>query len=341
TGLPERIGGGKNFDYRFAWVRDAGYTIEAFLTAGAELEANAALCWLLAQLRTVGPRVCYRLNGGAVPEPERLPMPGYRGSQPVLVGNAAAAQTQHGVYGDIFETAAHFVARGHLLDPSNAEMLAHLADQCADRWRMPDAGMWELEEQRHYTMSKISCWQALDGAVELADGGQLPTTCRERWARERDRVRDWIEFEGWCDSRQAYLMHPDGPALDASLTLAVRFGFPNHDRLRSTLDAIDRELGSGPFHYRYSGMDRQEGCFLACSFWMIEARARLGQAADAAAWLDRLSAALGADAGILPEMVDPASNAFLGNLPQGLSHLAHIAALSALAAGPERRWSVP
>lgn len=333
TSLPEGIGGTKNWDYRYAWVRDAGYTIEAFLAAGAQAEAKAAFTWLLTQLRDHGTRVCYNLGGGVVAGERHWDMPGYRGSRPVRTGNQATDQQQHGVYGDIFETAARFVNCGNILDSASAELLSRLADECADRWRLPDAGIWELEEPHHYTMSKVSCWQALARAVELADGGQLPTTCRERWSRERDRIAAWIEAECWSESEQAFVMYPGTDRLDASVALAVRFGFDGADRLRATLTAIDRRLGAGPFHYRYSGMEREEGCFIACSFWMAEAWALLGDRDAARRRLDALHAALAHGNGILAEMIDPKSGAFLGNTPQGLSHLAHVMALAAVA-GP-------
>jgi GH15 family glucan-1,4-alpha-glucosidase len=330
TSVPEGIGGNKNWDYRYAWIRDAGYTIKAFLAAGAEAEAKAAFTWLLNQLRETGTRVCYTLGGGAVPPVSEWRMPGYRGSQPVVTGNLATDQQQHGVYGDIFETAACFVACGNILDSASAELLSHLADECADRWRTPDAGMWELEDEQHYTMSKVSCWQALARAVELADQGQLPTTCRERWSRERDRVARWIEEQCWSDDLQSFVMYPGSDKIDASMALAVRFGFDGRERLKLTLDAIDRELGAGAFHYRYSGMDKEEGCFIACSFWMVEALAELGHRDEARTRLKRITAALSHGNGILSEMIDPGTGAFLGNLPQGLSHLAHVMALAAL-----------
>ncbi|MEH3108262.1 MAG: glycoside hydrolase family 15 protein [Sphingomonas fennica] len=331
TSVPEGIGGDKNWDYRYAWVRDAGYTIKAFLAAGAEAEAKAAFTWLIDRLRNVGCRVVYTLGGEAVPAVSHWAMPGYRGSRPVVTGNLATDQVQHGVYGDIFETAHRFVGCGNILDGASAELLSRLADRCADAWRTPDAGIWELEDEQHYTMSKISCWQALARAVELADQGQLPTTCRERWARERDRIKAWIEAECWSESRQAFVMHPGSDRLDAALALSVRFGFDGRERMRRTLEAIDRELGAGPFHYRYTGMDKEEGCFLACSFWMAEAWALLGERDAARARIAALEAGLSHGSGILAEMVDPATGAFLGNLPQGLSHLAHVMALSVLA----------
>lgn len=327
TSLPEGIGGSKNYDYRYAWVRDAGYTIKAFLRIGAHAEAKAAFTWLLRRLGEAEPQVCYTLNGDPVPGEKEIAVSGYRQSRPVRVGNLAGGQHQHGIYGDIFETASRFVACGNFLDSASAETLSHLADACADRWRQPDAGIWELPEERHYTMSKISCWQALARAVELADQGQIPTTCRDRWARERDRVEAWIGEHCWSEERGAYLMHPDSDALDASLALAVRFEFDGQDRLARTLDAIDRELGKGAFHYRYSGVEKEEACFLACTFWMIEARALLGQREAAQAAFDAATEALDSrGAGLYAEMIDPDTGHYLGNMPQGLTHLAVIQA---------------
>lgn len=353
TSLPERIGGDKNYDYRYAWIRDAGYTIKAFLLINAHAEAKAAFTWLLKQLKHEGPLVVYALSGGPVVPLHDIPIGGYRGSQPVRVGNLASNQFQLGVYGDIFETAACFVAEGNLLDSDSAETLSRLADHCADGWRRPDHGIWELPDARHFTMSKISAWQALDRAVQLADIGHLPTTCRDRWQRERDRIVAWIDTHCWSEKHDAYAFYAGSDKLDASLALAVRFGFDNKDRLRRTVAAIDRELASGPYHYRYSEADKEEGCFLSCSFWMIEAKALLGDSKAARADLTALTTALRKTAaeqgwqgdernadcrteshihptiglGILPEMIDPASGAFLGNLPQGLSHLALIHAL--------------
>jgi len=332
TSLPERIGGRKNWDYRYAWVRDAGYTIEAFLAAGLQNEAKAAFTWLLKRVKRHGALVCYTLGGDLVPDADEIDVPGYRGSRPVQSGNRANVQVQHGVWGDIFETAARFVECGNILDADSAETLSHLADACADGWRAKDAGIWELEELRHYTNSKISCWQALARAVELADQGQLPTTCRDRWERERDRVAAWIDANCWSEDKGAYLFYPEADGLDASVALAVRFRFgEGSDRVARTLDAIDRELGSGPFHYRYHGADAEEGCFLACTFWMVEARARLGQRDRAEAMLAAAAAALDRGVGAWTEMADPETGAYLGNMPQGLTHLAHITALDALA----------
>ena len=330
SSLPEGIGGLKNYDYRYAWIRDAGYVIKAFLRLGAQAEANAALGWLMRHIGEHGAQVLYTLSGGRVPPEREIDLPGYRGSRPVRTGNAASRQHQHGIYGDIFETAARFVAEGNMLDPRTGTLLAELADQCAESWKLKDAGIWELPEAEHYTGSKISCWQALARAVELADGGHLPGACRDRWARTRDRIAGWIDAHCWSEAQQAYVMHPGTEKLDASLALAVRFRFGNPERLAGTCRAIDRELGRGPYHYRYTGVEAEEGCFLACTFWLVEAKALLGQGQEAADAFEAVVTALDRNSGTYAEMADPVSGAYLGNLPQGLTHLALIQAAATL-----------
>ena len=336
TSLPEGFGSGKNYDYRFAWVRDASYTIRAFLRIGADAEAKAALTWLLKCLGECGPRVCYKLEGALAEDVTEHDLPGYRGEKPVVSGNQAAAQRQHGVFGDIFETAARFVTAGHVLDPASGAVLAGLADQALESWRTKDSGIWELAELQHYTMSKIGLWQGLARGVELADGGHIPATNAERWARGRDRVAAWIEANCWSAERQAYVMFPGSDRLDASLALAVRFGFDGRERLEKTVQAIDAELGAGAFHHRYTGVEADEGCFIACTFWLIEALALLGHAREADRRFAQALERLGHGTGILPEMIDPDTGAYLGNLPQGLTHLALIqtaATLSECASG--------
>lgn len=266
----------------------------------------------------------------------RVNLPGYKNSPPV-VGNDARDQLQHGVFGDIFETARCFIDSGNILDSPSAMLLAGLADQYADCWRQADAGIWELQETRHYTMSKISCWQALSRAIELADGGHLPTTCRERWDRERQRIQAWIEQHCWSERRQAYVFYPGTDRLDASVALAVRIGYPSPKRLRSTLEAVQVELGAGAFHYRYSQAYEEEGCFLACTFWIIEAWALLGECERGESALHAAVKGLEHGVGIYSEMIDPSTGNFLGNLPQGLTHLAAMRATLAISGyGPER-----
>ncbi len=327
TSLPERIGGERNYDYRYAWVRDAAYTLDAFLRLNQIPEAQAALAWLVSRLEEQGVTVCYRLDGSPVPPVEPLGLPGYEGSLPVVTGNAAGAQHQHGVYGDIFQAASLFVEGGSVLDQGTASTLSCIADQCADRWRQKDSGIWELEELEHYTMSKVSCWQALFRAVQLAEKGHLPSTCVPRWLRERDRIESWVNEHCWSDKKQAYTFYAGSDALDASMTLAAYFGFPQKERLSLTCTALQKELQHGPWVYRFSGAEKQEGAFLACTFWLATALAKLDRQEEATRLMDQAFAQLPAGVGILSEMVDVKTGDFLGNLPQGLSHLAVVHAL--------------
>ncbi len=331
NGLPERIGGAKNYDYRYSWIRDAAYTIKAFLRVGAVEEAKAAFSWMTATIeRHDGLHIMYSLDGNLAPDQEEVDVPGYRGSTPVLHGNLARKQLQLGVYGDILETAALFVEQGHVLDLVTRRLLADLADECADQWGRKDAGIWELEQQEHYTMSKLGCWTALDRAMRLATAGQIDARRCERWRRQRDHIRDWVDAHCWSESRQAYTMYAGTEKLDAALLLATRFGFERTDRLAATREAIRSELSAGPLLYRYSGMQAEEGGFLACSFWLVEAYALLGDVTTAKAQLDLLLAFTGNNLGLLNEQQDPSSGAMLGNMPQALSHLALIHAVLSL-----------
>ena len=333
TSLPERLGGAKNYDYRYAWLRDVTYTIKAFLRVGATAEAQAAFSWLTLTMRRHGGSLAtmYMLDGGDVPGETLLDLPGYQASLPVRRGNRAAAQLQLGMFGDLFETASLFVAEGHVLDLATRKLLADAADRCARIWRSRDSGIWELERREHYTLSKISCWLALDRAVSLAGIGQLDSRRVPAWRRARDQVADWIETKCWSEARQAYTFYAGSGELDASLLLAVRFGYANKARLAATRDAVQRELGCGPHVYRYSGMQAEEGAFIACGFWLVEAFALLGERARAVAQMDAMLAACGGNLGLLHEQIDPANGAMLGNVPQALSHLALIHAACALA----------
>ena len=332
TSLPERLGGDKNYDYRYAWLRDVTYTIKAFLRVGATAEAQAAFSWLTRTLRRRGGTLAtmFTLDGEDVTGDSVLDLPGYRGSTPVRRGNKAGIQLQLGMYGDLFETASLFVAQGHVLDLATRKLLADAADRCVDDWHRKDSGIWELEACEHYTLSKIGCWLALDRAVSLAGLGQMDGSRADIWRRERDHVLDWIETRCWSEDRQAYVFYAGSDKLDAALLLAVRFGFPSKARLAATRDAVQRELGRGPHIYRYSGMQSEEGAFIACGFWLVEAFALLGERAKAEVQMDAMLTACGKILGLLHEQIDPASGAALGNVPQALSHLALIHAACAL-----------
>lgn len=325
TSLPERVGGTKNWDYRFSWIRDASFTVDALLTCGLQEEAHASIAWLLDAVRrdADGPHVFYALNGEVSQDIREAPAAGYRNSGPVRVGNDAIGQRQLGIYGDFFGTIARWVAGGQLLDTATSRQLADLADRCADQWRSPDAGIWELGQRRHYTISKIGCWHALTRAAELSECGAISGD-GSRWRSEAARVRDWIEEHCWSQRRLSYTFFAGGDELDAAVLLGARFGYGEPARMASTVDAIESELGAGDgLLYRYTGMREEEECFLACSYWMAEALALTGRPERGRELLGQL-ADVAVPLGLLSEMVVPSTGELMGNLPQALSHLAHI-----------------
>ncbi|WP_337266890.1 glycoside hydrolase family 15 protein [Oryzifoliimicrobium ureilyticus] len=329
AGLPERLGGDKNYDYRYAWVRDACYTVKALLRVGALAESVAAFSWLMKTVadRRHDPMVVYTLRGEHVPEETTINVPGYQFSKPVRVGNRASNQVQLSCFGDIFETAALFVSLGHILDERSSHLLADLADECVDRWRSKDSGIWELEQLQHYTFSKIGCWLALSRAVELSHAGHINEEHAAHWANERDNIRTWIDENCWSADKQSYVFFAGTDRLDAALLLTTRFGFEHDDRLRRTRAAIEKELSVGSLVYRYTGAEREEGAFVACSCWLVEAYAFLGEPTEAETRLCLLLEKLGNNFGLLGEEIDPLTGAALGNMPQGLSHLALLHAI--------------
>jgi len=333
-GLPERIGGDRNYDYRYAWLRDANLTLQAMLAIGARDQVHVSLGWMLRTIRSTQPRLrpMYRLNGEPVLDDEALALDGYRSSRPVLLGNGAQDQLQLGNFGDLFDMAHHYVEDGFALAPEQGRRLAEAADFLCGQWRRQDSGIWELPELRDYTQSKLASWIALDRAVELAERGELPAEGAERWRRERAAIADFLARRCWSPARQSYTRAADSDELDAAVLLAGRGAWlrDQPERFATTIDAIRRELGAGgPLLYRYSGMQDEEGAFLACSFWLVDALARTGRVDDATTTLEQLLP-LANDVGLFSEEIDPGDGAFLGNLPQALTHLALINAICAI-----------
>ena len=330
TSLPESIGGPKNWDYRFSWIRDAALTIDALSTCGMTEEVHAAVTWLLDTVRRNGPdvHVMYTLTGDRPEGSSHAPVPGYQHSQPVMIGNTASGQVQLGVYGDLFSTVADWVFGGHVLDVATARQLADLADRCADVWRHDDAGIWELHENKPYTSSKMNCWRALDRAARLADAGHLSGPVG-RWRAEADLIKAWVDEHCWSERKHAYTFYAGTDDLDASVLLGAQFGFDQGPRMKSTIAAVAAELGVGPLLYRYSGVDREEETFIACAYWRVEALARLDQHEEAEQLMTELDA-IASPLGLLSEMCTPGTNQLVGNIPQALSHLALIQAAAAL-----------
>ncbi|MEH3053145.1 MAG: glycoside hydrolase family 15 protein [Patulibacter minatonensis] len=339
TSLPETPGGGKHWDYRYAWVRDVAYSVKALLRIGGTEEAQAGFAWLVDAIDGDDDallRPFFTLRGDEPPAATADSLPGYRGHGPVVIGNDARDQLQLGCFGDVLETAELFCRRGNHLDARTARVLERLAETCAGAWRQPDSGMWELEDERQYTMSKIGCWLALRRAADLAEAGQIADTAAgERWAAEAEAVAAWVDEHCWSTEREAYVEFAGADTLDAALLLATRFGFPRPDRLDRTRAAVQAELATGPLVHRLSRTRHEEGAFLACSFWLVEALVFGGHFDAAQRTMDELLAATSHDLGLMSEMVAPATGAFLGNLPQGLSHLAMIHAALALRDGGE------
>lgn len=341
TSLPEVVGSQRNFDYRYGWVRDCSFMIDALSRLGLSEQVASSLSWLLAAVQRTAPavHVFYRLNGepatGNMEKKDLLD--GYMESSPVMVGNKAAAQTQHGSYGDLFGAVGRFVDHGGRLDTQTGLTLAKLADQLCDEWPKPDAGLWELGSYERYTSSLINSWTALHRACRLAEKGEMPQLHLERWRRTRDAIHAYADTHCWSERKSSYTFYAGTEGLDAATLLAARTGFLKGDdpRLWTTIDAIRTELtAEGPLLYRYSGADKEEHAFVACTFWLIEALSYAGRTQEAGELLDG-AVRYGNDLGLWSEEIDPSDASLLGNFPIGISHLSVIGAITSYAAALE------
>jgi GH15 family glucan-1,4-alpha-glucosidase len=331
-GLPERIGGDRNYDYRYAWLRDMNLTLEAMLRLGYRDQVHTSLAWMFGAVRRTLPRLrpMYRLDGTPALPARRLALDGYRGSRPVVAGNPAQDQLQLGNFGDVLDMTRAYVSGGGALGPRTAVELAEVADHLCRVWRRPDSGVWELPDRGQYTQGKLAAWLALTHAAELAELGGLPGHRAGAWRREAGAIERYLRTRCWSERQRSYVRAAGSDELDAAVLLAARGSFLEQDRprLSATIDAVRRELGAGgPLVYRYSGMEDQEGAFLACSFWVAEALARAGRLEEAAEAIDAL-VGMANDVGLYAEEIDPTTGEFLGNLPQALVHLALVSAAS-------------
>jgi GH15 family glucan-1,4-alpha-glucosidase len=339
TSLPEEIGGKRNWDYRFCWIRDSNFMIDALLQLGCFDEARSLFWWFMQATALTEPevRVLYRLDGGIDPRVRErvLDLEGYRGSRPVRIGNGAVEQAQHDIYGALFETAWLYSQSGHLIDGDTGAVLGRIADHVCEIWRRPDSGIWEVRNGPfHFTHSKVMCWVALDRAARLADQGRLPSRHATRWRQEAAAIETYVEGECWSEELRSYTRIAGGRDVDASLLMLpiVDYGDPRGDRTRGTIEAVIRLLREGDVVYRYradDGLPGDEGCFLNCSFWLVSALAQCGRQDDACLLMERLIARAN-DVGLYSEEIDPKTGAFLGNFPQALVHLALIDAAMAV-----------
>jgi alpha,alpha-trehalase len=345
TSLPEAVGGERNWDYRFAWIRDASLTLEALYIGACSDEAENFVSFMTSSAGggygvDHSLQIMYGVAGEHDLSERELPhLRGWRDSRPVRIGNGAWQQTQLDVYGELLNSLHLYRERLGELHPEIQHFAAELADSAARRWREPDAGMWEMRGQpRHHLSSKVLCWTALDRAVKLAPHLGVHAKANE-WATERDAVRAAVLERGWSQARGAYAQSFDSDELDAAALLMPLVGFlPASDsRMRATIDAVARELTDDGLVVRYrsiaglnpDGLSGEEGTFVICSFWLVACLAQTGESERARALFDRV-VGYANDVGLLAEEIDTRTGELLGNVPQAFSHVGLIIAAHAL-----------
>jgi GH15 family glucan-1,4-alpha-glucosidase len=336
TSLPEEIGGERNWDYRFSWIRDASFTAQALVALGHRDEAADFLHWaerVCMQNDVEGRlRLMYRLDGGTDISESELPhLDGYRNSQPVRIGNKAADQFQLDIYGELLGAAYELARLGESIDAKLWRFLSRVADKACSRWQKPDYGIWEVRsEPRHFVYSKLMVWVALDRALRLADRFGLEAD-RARWRHTRAAVHAEICERGWNEERGAFVQAYGSDALDAANLMMGPVGFlPIEDpRVQATIDRSLEELTENGLVFRYrtdatdDGLEGHEGAFGLTTFWMIDALALSGRLDEARAMFEGVARRAN-HVGLYAEEFDPGSGAFLGNFPQAFSHIGFI-----------------
>jgi GH15 family glucan-1,4-alpha-glucosidase len=338
--LPETVGGERNWDYRFSWIRDSSLTLEALYIGACTDEAEEFVSFMTS---SAGGRagegslqIMYGIGGEHdLSERELDHLPGWRGSRPVRVGNGAWNQVQLDVYGELLNAIHVYNARLGDLHPEIRAFIADLADTAARRWHERDSGIWEMRgDPLHHLSSKVMCWTALDRAVKLAP--QLGEHAKlQEWTAARDAIREAILTRGWSEKRQAFAQAFDSDELDAAVLLMPIYGFlPATDpRMRSTIEAVARDLTEDGLVLRYrnqegvnaDGLSGEEGTFVICSFWLVDCLAKAGEVERAEALYEQL-AGYANDLGLLAEEIDTATGEQLGNFPQAYSHIGLITA---------------
>jgi GH15 family glucan-1,4-alpha-glucosidase len=340
TSLPEEIGGERNWDYRYSWLRDSALTLNALFALGYADEANEYMAWLR---RTTAGRaeelqIMYGVGGERyLPEVELDHLEGYRGSRPVRIGNGAAQQFQLDVFGELLDTAWLYRRNGGEIDDVFWELLRDVADVVARKWSEPDNGIWEIRgDPKHFTYSKVMAWVAVDRVIRLAELDAREVDL-DSLRSLRDQIRAVVERDGVDPASGAFTQSfGDGGKLDASNLMIPIVGFVPHGdpRARATSDRIAAELSADGFVYRYitdgvDGLSGEEATFAICSFWLVECLARAGETDRARELFERLLGFCN-DVGLLAEEIDPHSGELIGNFPQAFSHLGLIQAAIAL-----------
>ncbi|MGH8897923.1 MAG: glycoside hydrolase family 15 protein [Egibacteraceae bacterium] len=337
TSLPEDLGGERNWDYRYAWIRDSTLALAALSIVGHDEVARGFRDFLMRSAAGSAQdlQIMYGVTGRrSLPEIE-LDLDGYRGSRPVRVGNSAAKQVQHDMYGHILDT-AHLWHRTHEeLDPGEWRFLSQLVDAAADRWTAPDRGIWEIRgEPQHFTSSKVMLWVALDRGIKTAEEADFADTSRLGWWRRvRDEIREAVDRRGVHPTDGHYVQAFGSTEVDAALLLLPTVGYcaATDERMVRTVEAIRRDLAVPPdgFLRRYrtssnhDGLRGSEGTFLMCTFWLVDVLALQGRLDEASALFERLLTC-GNDLGLYAEQYDPHTGELLGNFPQAFTHMALI-----------------
>lgn len=336
TSLPESIGRDLNWDYRFAWLRDAAFTVHALFGLGYKDDAEAFVDWLLHATRLTRPKllVAYDVFGELTPPERKLShLNGYADSRPVRIGNAASKQVQLDIYGEVVEAVSHFIGENDCLDREMQKMLGQCAEYVCEHWREPDNGIWEYrDERRHYTHSLLMCWVALDRILKMQARGQLNGISVEKCEEAKEHIRVDIEAHAWNQTQQIYAQACGSDAVDASVLLLAYYGFEEagSQRMQKTHMRIREKLipRLGLVYRNERSLELREGAFALCSFWEVDFLARAGKHQEAR---DVFEAALAYanDLDLFSEEIDPETGAALGNFPQAFTHLGVInAALS-------------
>jgi GH15 family glucan-1,4-alpha-glucosidase len=355
TSLPEDVGGERNWDYRYTWVRDASFTMDALWVAACPDEASDFLAFLTTAAATSLERgealqIMFGVGGERDLSERTLPhLSGWRNSRPVRVGNGAWAQQQVDVYGELLDAAHRLRDQIGDIDDDTRAFLVGCADAAAVRWREKDQGIWEVRgEPRHFLYSKVMCWVALDRAIALAEDLRRPDKVEE-WAAARDEIHAEVTSQGWSDTAAAFTQSFGSDDLDASNLMLPIVGFlPADDpRMKATIDAIAARLTDDKgLVYRYrteggvDGLAGDEGTFLLCTFWLAQAQAMAGDVDSARRTFER-AAGYANDVGLLAEEVDPVTGEMLGNFPQAFSHIGLVNAAYAIGEAESRRTAAP
>ncbi len=341
-GLPEHVGGVRNWDYRYTWIRDAAFTLYSLLRIGFTEEAEQFMAWLEARCRELNTdgslQLMYGIHGRHTLTEETLDhLEGYRGSRPVRIGNGAYDQLQLDIYGELLDAVYLYAKHGGLVSYDLWTHLRRLLSWVCENWQRPDEGIWEMRSGRQsFVYSKLMCWVALDRGLRLADMSSFPAE-RDRWLRVRDQIYEEIMAKGWSPKRQAFVQAYGSDNLDASLLLMpqVFFVSPKDPRMLKTLNAINRSpreggLVTNSLVYRYDvklsadGLTGEEGAFSMCTFWLVEALTRIGQV-DRARFIFEQMLGYTNHLGLYAEEIGSSGEA-LGNFPQAFTHLSLIGA---------------